>query len=157
MCNSTKIEIIKIKPEDTLQIRHDILLPEETVEECFFDNDWADLTVHFGAFVSEKLVGVISVSKENWHLFPDKNQWRGRAIAVVPEERNNGVGDKLLQACLRYAKENGGTIFWATARLPTLPYHRKKGFIITEEEEHEEVINEAKNIIVKVKIIYQPL
>ena len=51
-------DIKKISAEKTHAIRHPMLRQGRPIEDCVFDGDKDPKTIHLGAFIENKLVGV---------------------------------------------------------------------------------------------------
>ncbi len=123
------IEVHPITAEETLPLRHAILragLPRET---AIFPNDDALTSKHFGAFVDGKLVGVATM-----HFVPLLDQpdfdpaYQVRGMATAPEMQGRGVGQALLDACIKTARESGAQWLWCNARTPALGFYSRQGF-----------------------------
>lgn len=59
-----------------------------------------------GAFL-----GAASIKQRELSGHPDKEYWLGEVI-VSPEMRGNGIGSKLIQACIEYGKQVGIPVFY---------------------------------------------
>ena len=53
--------INKINYLDTFSVRHPVLRAGKNVETCLFDGDNLESTTHFGYFLHNQLVGVVSI------------------------------------------------------------------------------------------------
>jgi phosphoribosylformimino-5-aminoimidazole carboxamide ribotide isomerase len=80
--------------------------------------------IHFGAFIYNKLVGVVS-------LFQKGAAFQFRKLAVDPDVQNRRIGRSLLNYITGYAKENGGTKIWCNARISAIGFYLKAGFVQT--------------------------
>ena len=69
------MEIKKISSIETYPVRHEVLRKGKPIETCQFKGDDDDNTTHFGLFLENKLVGIISIFKEKSDLFPETNQY----------------------------------------------------------------------------------
>ena len=58
------MEIKKISSVETYPIRHEVLRKGKPIETCKFKGDDDENTIHFGLFLEDKLVGIISIFKE---------------------------------------------------------------------------------------------
>ena len=81
---------------------------------------------HFGAFQNNKLVGVIS-------LFKNDNDWQFRKFAVDPSVQNQGIGSAVLQYITNFVINEGGTALWCNARLSAIPFYLRHDFMQTGE------------------------
>ncbi|MDR6301260.1 GNAT family N-acetyltransferase [Mesonia maritima] len=126
-----KLESIKqVSVEDILPIRQEVLRPGKAVETCFFENDKAEESVHFGYFLDEKIAGIASVLKDSSQEFAEKNQFRLRGMAVLPSYRNYAIGKKLLQHSEKYCIEKNADLLWFNAREKIVPFYKKYAFQI---------------------------
>jgi len=124
-----QIETIKqVSVEDILPVRQEVLRPGKAIETCFFENDKAEESVHFGYFLDEKIVGIASVLKDKSTEFEEENQFRLRGMAVLSSYRNYDIGKKLLQHSEKYCIEKNAAILWFNAREKIVPFYKKYDF-----------------------------
>jgi GNAT superfamily N-acetyltransferase len=116
------ISIEQITPELTWRLRRDVLYPGGKISDMEMDVD--EDGVHFGAFVDNKLAGVIS-------LFQEGNIFQFRKFAVDVVFQNKGIGAALLNYVSDFATQNGGIKLWCNARLDAEGFYLKKGFVQT--------------------------
>ena len=74
------MEVLRIKANDTYAIRHKMLRPSGTLEDCIFQGDHDELTFHLGAFVDKKLVSVASFYFEKHPLFEQVYQYHRHGV-----------------------------------------------------------------------------
>ena len=117
------IHIEQITPELTLRLRRDVLYPDADIVDMEMAIDRQG--IHFGAFVDNKLVGVISLFREG-HIF------QFRKFAVDPAFQNKGIGTALLNYITEFAVEDGGLKLWCNARLNATGFYLKNGFVQTD-------------------------
>jgi len=118
------VSIEQIRPELTWRLRRDVLYPQKKVFEMGMDED--AYGYHFGAFQNNKLVGVIS-------LFKNDNDWQFRKFAVEPSVQNQGIGSAVLQYITNFTINEGGTALWCNARLSAIPFYLRHDFMQTGE------------------------
>jgi predicted GNAT family N-acyltransferase len=87
-------------------------------------------TVHVGAYIGERLVGIASLYREGR---PGQDGWRLRGMASAPDARGTGIGRALLDACVAHVAAAGGGELWCNARTPALPFYAKAGFEVISE------------------------
>src|SRR5690606_19564128 len=88
-------------------------------------------TFHFGLFFEEKLVGIISLFKNDNPLFDEEeNQYQIRGMAVLDYFRKYGLGKKLVQYSEDYLKQNNISIIWFNARESAVGFYQKSGYEI---------------------------
>jgi len=124
------IEIKKITAFDTIIVRHPILRPGKPIETCHFKGDDLLTTVHFGLYVENQLVAVISAFKVQNKLFSEENQYQIRGMAVLEEFQKMGFGEELLKHCENKIKLKKGNLIWFNARETAVGFYKKSGYEI---------------------------
>ncbi len=132
---SSQIEVRQVRAAETHTLRGQIMRPGEPRDKLIYPGDDASDTLHVGAYVQGKQVGIASVYHEappTLEKLPPGTRpgglWRLRSIAVVPDMRRQRVATKLLEACLRHAGAHGGTILWCNATEDALKFYQRNGF-----------------------------
>lgn len=120
--------IKKINAETTFSVRNPILRPNLPVETCRFDGDHLPSTLHWGFYIEEKLVGIVSVfekNSSNWS-FPRQIQIRG--MAVLEAYQKKGIGEQLIKNVIESAIASQKQLIWFNARKNAVPFYEKLGF-----------------------------
>jgi GNAT superfamily N-acetyltransferase len=125
------MEVLRIKAIDTHLIRHKMLRPNGTLEDCIFQGDGDELTFHLGAFVDKKLVSVASFYFEKHPNFSDLYQYRLRGMATLPEFQGQGLSSALLRTAFPVIKQNQCSLLWCNAREKAQGFYSKVGFTPT--------------------------
>lgn len=125
------MEVLRIKSIDTHPIRHKMLRPNGTIEDCMFQGDNDEMTFHLGAFVDKKLVSVASFYFENHPSFSEAYQYRLRGMATLPEYQGQGLSSALLRTAFPVIRNNQCTLLWCNAREKALGFYLKMGFKAT--------------------------
>jgi GNAT superfamily N-acetyltransferase len=125
------MEVLRIKAIDTHLIRHKMLRPNGTLEDCIFQGDGDELTFHLGAFVDKKLVSVASFYFEKHPNFSDPYQYRLRGMATLPEFQGQGLSSALLRTAFPVIKQNQCSLLWCNAREKAQGFYSKVGFTPT--------------------------
>jgi GNAT superfamily N-acetyltransferase len=112
------ILIRSITPEQTYPLRHSVLWPDKPLAYVKVEND--DEGFHFGAFLEDELVAVIS-------LFINGEDSRFRKFAARPDWQRRGIGTLLLNHVITEAKRLGATTLWCDARLDAADFYRRFG------------------------------
>lgn len=123
-------KIKKITAETTFSVRNPVLRPNLDVESCRFEGDNLLSTTHFGFYDDEKLVGIVSVfekTNENWK---ENRQFQIRGMAVLDDFQKKGIGEKLVQTVINFAKEKEVKVIWFNARKNAVPFYEKLDFHI---------------------------
>lgn len=126
---TSEISIREIRPEDTYPIRQQILRPGRPKEEVQFSGDTDKSTLHLGAFVDNRLVGIASFVKNPHKDFDEQEQYQLRGMAILPEARNKQLGKQLLQWAEAFLKEQRQVNFlWCNARESAVDFYRKNNY-----------------------------
>ena len=120
--------IKEISSFDTYKVRHPMLRAEKNIQSCKLNNDNDATTKHFGYFVDDELVGVVSVFENNSELFKVYNQFQIRAMAVLNEFQNQQIGSKLIHNCEDYILSKNGNLIWFNARINAIAFYKKLQF-----------------------------
>ena len=132
ICNE-EITIKHISSFETHPVRKIVLRPNQDDKSVIFEGDDQDDAVHFGLYVNEKLLSVASMYKRSLKD-NNSNGWQLRAMATLPEHQGQGLGSKLLQACIDHVKESKGNYIWCNARKSAVNYYKKFGFEVISSE-----------------------
>lgn len=117
-----------ISAAETRPLRRELLRPFQTLEELVFAGDDSEDTLHAGAFVGPRLIGIASVSRDQLPGTQDKDAWKLRGMAVRPELRGRGLGRALLESCIAHVEGRGGRLLWCSGRTSAMGFYRSLGF-----------------------------
>ncbi len=131
----SKIGIREISAEETWDLRHKVMWPEKDIEFVKLQDD--PLGKHFGLFVSEDLVSVIS-------LFEKNNIIQFRKFATLQKLQGKGYGSMLLDYVVKEAERQGVTSFWCNARVNKIEFYKKFGLKVIEEAETKDRMKYVK-------------
>jgi GNAT superfamily N-acetyltransferase len=123
------LEIRLIDPEMTYSLRHRVLRPHQSLEDCKFDTDHAENAFHVGAFHEGVLITVASFCIENNPDFPVEQQYRLRAMATLEDFRRLGAGRLVVDYAEKIIKEKGAGFLWCKGRTSVQEYYQKLGFV----------------------------
>lgn len=111
--------IIKsIKPSDTWQIRHEVMWPDEHLAFVQLEEDQSGL--HFGVFIEEKLVSIVS-------CFISENEMQFRKLATLQEFQGRGIASELLEYIFQLARKKDLRRIWCNARSNKKSFYEKLG------------------------------
>lgn len=144
------MEVLRIKAIDTYHLRHKMLRPNGTLEDCVFHGDNDELTFHLGAFVDKKLVSVASFYFESNSTFPEAHQYRLRGMATSPDHQGQGLSSALLRTAFPVIKQNQCSLLWCNAREKAIGFYEKVGF--KPSGELFSLPNIGKHILMSIKI-----
>jgi GNAT superfamily N-acetyltransferase len=117
------MKIEAIPSSKTWALRQSVLRPHQTLSEMQYPGDEDESSRHFGAWEDKTLLGIASLYKEALPEIPGTLGWRLRGMAVAPERRGQGIGAQLVEACIAYARKEGGRVLWCNAREGALPFY----------------------------------
>lgn len=112
-------QIKKIDATVTLPIRHKVMWPDMPLEYVKLPND--EKGSHYGLFVAEKLIAVIS-------LFVEGDSVQFRKFATVSEFQGKGFGSKLLAYIITIVKKEKHKRIWCNARVDKVGFYHQFGF-----------------------------
>lgn len=115
-------EVRKIEKELTYSLRHNILRPNQKVEDCVSDTDYDDNTFHVGAFYQGELVSVASFCIENHLDFSNEKQYRLRAMATLENYRKLGARKLVVEFAETLIIEKDFSFLWCKGRTTVQEY-----------------------------------
>ena len=124
------MNIKKISSIETYPVRHEVLRKGKPIETCQFKGDNDEYTTHFGFFLEDKLVGIISIFKENNILFPESIQFQIRGMAVLEEFQGKGLGAELVKKAENHCLNLNADLIWFNARENAVPFYEKLNYKI---------------------------
>lgn len=119
-----------IKARDTWPLRHQVLRPHQTLEDCDYPNDRNPESFHLGGFEEDRLIAVGSFYEEGNDRLPGWSQWRLRGMAVAPEHRSRNLGGTLLVFALDQLRAKGVDLLWCQARETAVRFYARHGFVV---------------------------
>jgi ribosomal protein S18 acetylase RimI-like enzyme len=122
--------IKEITAHDTFSVRHPVLRNGKPTESCHFDGDNLPTTHHFGIFVAEALIGVMSLFKNQHSFFQEENQVQIRGMAVLEEFQRKGFGEMLIKHCEHQLKDEADCLLWFNARSNAVGFYEKLDYKI---------------------------
>ena len=122
--------IKEISALETYPVRHPVLRKGRPLEDCHFEGDELQSTIHLGIFENENLVGVASLLKNNYPDFDSNKQYQLRGMAVLETCQGKGYGNQLLKYGENLMKELGTDLIWFNAREKAIPFYQNLGYTI---------------------------
>lgn len=122
------MDIKQINPEDTYEIRHKVLRPDQPLETCQYEEDHLPGAFHLGVFHEGDLVSIASFYQERHPSFEDEVQYRLRGMATLEEYRRKKFGSSLLRHAEEILKKKNTGLLWCNARVPVSDYYTNFGF-----------------------------
>jgi len=93
------------------------------VEDCVFEGDYDPSTIHLGAFVDNKLVGVLSAYQKNSTAFDISESYQIRGVAVLTIAHRKGIGRALMTHIEKLLKQKKINSIWLNARISALDFY----------------------------------
>lgn len=121
-------EVKIINPELTFEIRHKVLRPHQSIDDCIYDTDYIEDSFHIGAFYNGELISVASFCIETNHKLEVENQYRLRAMATLEKYRRLGAGRQIVNYAEEIIKTYDTKLLWCKARTNVQEYYEKLGF-----------------------------
>lgn len=112
---------------DTRALRQSVLRPHQSVAAMAADEAEGVIAVAAYRGASIVAVGLIAPS-------PEREGWRIRGMATVPEARGQGAGSAVLTELLRRAVTAGAGRVWCNARTPARRFYERAGFAVCSAE-----------------------
>lgn len=128
--NQNLTHLKPINYQETYLIRQKVLRPNRPLETCYFLGDELNSTYHLGAFYQEKLVGIVSLFKNNHLFFKQENQYQIRGMALLPDYQKYGFGKKLIEYAETLLQEKHTSLIWCNAREVAVRFYKKQNYKI---------------------------
>ena len=121
-----EMEIKEIDASFTYPLRHQILRPHQTLNDCMYPLDYEYSSLHLGVYENDLLISVASFFKEN-HPDLTGDQYRLRGMATLPEHRGRGAGSALIEYAENILQQKKINYWWCNARITAADYYEKHG------------------------------
>ncbi|MDX7995963.1 GNAT family N-acetyltransferase [Bacillus subtilis] len=122
------LEVKTISAEDTYEIRHRILRPHQSIEQCKYEEDHAKGSFHLGAFFEGQLFSIASFSPQIQPLITESPAYRLRGMATLEGYRDQKGGSTLIKHAEEKLAKNGVQAVWCNARSHVKGYYSKLGW-----------------------------
>jgi ribosomal protein S18 acetylase RimI-like enzyme len=126
--------IQEITAINTYAIRQPVLRADKPIESCRFEGDELPSTHHFGCFVEDQLIGVISLYEIGNPHFDKQKSFQIRGMAVLNGYQKQGVGEALVRAAESFCANQKTSIIWFNARTSAVGFYKKMGYEVTGSE-----------------------
>ncbi|KAF1680239.1 MULTISPECIES: GNAT family N-acetyltransferase [Bacillus] len=122
------LEVKTISPEDTYEIRHRVLRPHQTIEQCQYEQDDAPGAFHLGAYYAGTLISIASFSPQPQPLVTADSAYQLRGMATLEGYRDQKAGSKLMKYAEQKLEDMGIEAVWCNARHHVKGYYEKLGW-----------------------------
>ena len=123
------IVLKKVNSNDLLPIRSKILRNNANYDYCKYKGDNLDSSFHIGAYVSNKIVGGVSVIKKKSTYKNLTNSYQLRGMCVLEDFQNKGIGEKILKEAEKHCKILKIKNIWMNARVKAANFYLKLNYI----------------------------
>ncbi|MFY0253851.1 1-(5-phosphoribosyl)-5-[(5-phosphoribosylamino)methylideneamino]imidazole-4-carboxamide isomerase [Chitinophaga sp. 30R24] len=113
------MNIRPISADDTLQLRKDVLYPNDSLAAAKVPNDEEGL--HFGVFDGGQLVTVVS-------LFLGRDSAQFRKLATAPAAQGKGFGKAILAHLVSICQKEKMKLLWCNARDTAVSFYDQLGY-----------------------------
>ena len=114
--------IKEVSIDQILPIRQQVMWPDKPIDFVRVPED--ENGIHFGLFVEENLISVVSV-------FIHGQEAQFRKFATVKQFQGKGYGSKLLQYIFDFLEEKNTSRIWCNARILKAGFYQKFGMTTT--------------------------
>jgi GNAT superfamily N-acetyltransferase len=121
------VEVRPITAPETHDLRARVLRTGTPSTSVTFPQDDLDGTVHLGAFLEGRLVGIGTFFPSPTPLRPEQPAVQLRGMAVEPSLQGTGAGRVLLEAAIGRLRAEGVHVLWANARDTALGFYERLG------------------------------
>ncbi|UPV80262.1 GNAT family N-acetyltransferase [Bacillus rugosus] len=122
------LEVKTISAEDTYEIRHRILRPHQSIEQCKYEQDHAEGAFHLGAFYEGTLISIASFFPQKQPLITASSAYRLRGMATLEGYRDQKAGSTLIKYAEQKLADRGVQAVWCNARHYVKGYYAKLGW-----------------------------
>ncbi|MFB4185173.1 MULTISPECIES: GNAT family N-acetyltransferase [Bacillus amyloliquefaciens group] len=122
------VEVKPITAEDTYAIRHSVLRPHQTIEDCKYDQDSVKEAFHLGGFYDGTLISIASFYPQNQQALQAAPAYQLRGMATLEEYRTQKAGSTLIAYAERKLADMGAALVWCNARCHVKGYYEKLGW-----------------------------
>ena len=123
------IVLKKVNSNDLLPIRSKILRNNANYDYCKYKGDNLDSSFHIGAYVSNKIVGGVSVIKKKSTYKNLTNSYQLRGMCVLEDFQKKGIGEKILKEAEKHCKILKIKNIWMNARVKAANFYLKLNYI----------------------------
>lgn len=113
---------------ETFSVRHPVLRAGKPIESCLFDGDDLITTHHFGLYLNEELVGIISLFLTKYLVFKEQKQYQIRGMAVLEQYQKSGFGKMLILYSEAFLNTQKVDLIWFNARVEAVGFYEKMGY-----------------------------
>jgi len=122
------LNVREISATETIPLRHTVLRPHMTVQDCIYPGDDLATSFHLGGFSGGVLATVLSVVLDSSPIFDEQVQYRFRAMATDSRFHRRGFAKSVVAAAEQKVLARGGSLIWFNAREAAFGFYEKTGY-----------------------------
>ena len=123
-----KIQIKIINSNVLYDIRSKVLRNGLDPKRCTFDDDNKKSSIHIGAFNNNKIIGGVSLIKNNCNENGEVGCFQLRGLCVYNEYQNCGVGTRIIRKIEDIIYEKNIKYIWMNARESSVKFYLNLGY-----------------------------
>ena len=123
-----KIQIKIINSNVLYDIRSKVLRNGLDPKRCTFDGDNKKSSIHIGAFNNNKIIGGVSLIKNNCNENGEVGCFQLRGLCVYNEYQNCGVGTRIIRKIEDIIYEKNIKYIWMNARESAVKFYLNLGY-----------------------------
>ena len=124
-----KIQIKIINSYELHNIRSIVLRNGLEPKMCTFEGDTRINSIHVGAFIENKIVGGVSLIKNNCKINNERECFQLRGLCVYEKYQNCGIGTKILNKVENIITEKNTKYIWMNARESAVKFYLNLDYI----------------------------
>ena len=124
-----KIQIKIINSYELHNIRSIVLRNGLEPKMCTFEGDTRINSIHIGAFIEYKIVGGVSLIKNNCKINNERECFQLRGLCVYEKYQNCGIGTKILNKVENIITEKNTKYIWMNARESAVKFYLNLDYI----------------------------
>ncbi len=125
-----ELRLDEVQADDAYDLRRRALRSHMPGAPVTSGEDHDAATVHVAARRGDRIVGVVTMFREEARGRPGEPAMRFRWMAVDPSEQRSGVGSLLMGEVVTRARAAGATVLWANGRDTALAFYTGLGFTV---------------------------
>tara|TARA_B100000768_G_C11280341_1_gene378221 strand:- start:3735 stop:4178 length:444 start_codon:yes stop_codon:yes gene_type:complete len=123
------ILVKKVKSTELLGLRSKVLRNNSNYEFCKFDGDNIKSSIHIGAYKGKKIIGGVSLIKNNSNYKNLTNCYQLRGMCILEDFQKKGIGIKILNEAEKRCKNLKIENIWMNAREKAANFYLKLNYI----------------------------
>ena len=124
-----KIRIKIINSYELHDIRSKVLRNGLDPKMCTFDGDTRENSIHIGAFNKNKIIGGVSLIKNNCKINNEKKCFQLRGLCVYDKFQNHGIGTQVISKIENIITKKNTKYIWMNARESAIKFYLNLGYI----------------------------